>query len=320
MQSPTYAAAVNNKADGLAHIKNLTFNGPAMAIARTLTAMSTLLTIVFTPTSQLFAPSEGRENPIQCDSKLGRANPFCIGDDSSPTIGIAASIIILSLVIVGVVPWITSLLHFYIAFYLQQSLAIPDGGDQVAVFLTLMIAIVYLGDLRLNHWSMVTRTVPWQPYTTIVGLYLIKCQMTVIYLNASIHKMATKDWLEGSELYYILGGSFEPYGFLNSLYEIVVDQPFLSVAATWGAALTELFLGATILMPTHWKKISFVIGAAFHIGIAAFLGITSFQIVMIAGLLILCLPIDSGWLDGSKTLTQFSFKKRVSNSREVSVS
>lgn len=291
------------------------FNGPAVALARTLTAMSTLFTMMFTPTAQLFAPAEGRENPIKCDGITGKVNPFCLGDSPTPQIGIAISIIVLSLVIVGILPGITSLLHFYIAFYLQQNIAIPDGGDQITVFLCFMFAIIYLGDLRLSHWSANTREIPLQPYTTITGLYLIKCQMTVVYLNAAIHKMGTEDWLEGSELYYLLGGYFEPSGVLKFIYGVIVDQPFLGVAATWSSMLIELFLGATILMAARWKKVALIVGLVFHLGILAFLGIASFQIAMIAGLIILCLPTASDWLNGATTLTRLNINS-IDNEKE----
>lgn len=292
------------------------FNGPIMAAARTLTALSTLLTISFTPTEKIFAPSEGREDPIKCDGAIGAANIFCLNGDHTPRLGILLSIIVLSLVIIGILPWITSILHLYIAFYFQQNLAIPDGGDQVAVFITLMLAVVYFGDLRLNHWSAASRKLWWQPYSTVTGAYLLKCQMTIIYLNASIHKMATDDWIEGSELYYLLGGSFEPSGILKSVYRAVVDQPFLGVGATWGAALVELFLGATILMGRKLKIVSLAVGILFHVGIALFLGITSFQIVMIAGLLVLCVPTDSKLMNGHVTVSDFQGVRRPKNRQQ----
>lgn len=107
----------------------------------------------------------------------------------------------------------------------------------------------------------------------------------------------------GSELYYLLGGSFEPSGILKDAYQAIVDQPLLGVGATWGAALTELFIGATILMNRKLKIVSLIVGILFHLGIAVFLGITSFQIVMIAGLLVLCVPTDSKLMNGSMTIS-----------------
>lgn len=291
---------------GLILIKKLeglpVLSGPLAAVSRTLTAISTLLTIIYTPTEKLFAPAEGRIDPIRCDSAYGVFNVFCVNDRAAPDIGIMITIAVLILVITGMFPWLTSILHFYVTFFFQQNLAIPDGGDQVTTFLTLMFMLVFFGDRRINHWHPAEKISFIQPFTTVSGIYLIKLQMAIIYLNAAIHKMATKDWLEGSELYYLLGGSFEPSGIFLPVYRLMVEQPYLSVVSTWGAAILELFLGATLVMPNNLKKLSLCMGLIFHVAIAIFLGITSFQIVMFAGLLILCIPQESIWQNGKKTL------------------
>ena len=271
------------------------YTGPILAVSRTLTAFSTLATIVFTPVAKLFAPAEGRHDPIVCEGGYKNINYFCWEGKQEPRIAIFLSIIILFMVIWGTIPWITSLLHFYLAFFLNKSLAIPDGGDQLCVFLTLFFAIAYFGDMRTNHWQTLTKLLAWIPYTSISAVFLIKAQMSIIYLNAAIHKMAKDDWREGSTLYYLLGGSFEPSGFAYSIYSWMVYQPFITVALTWGSMVIELLLGIVIFTNMRWRYIFFIIGLLFHVGIIFFLGITTFQIAMIAGLIILVVPFNNIW-------------------------
>lgn len=264
--------------------------GPVVGIARSLTGLSSLLTLAFTPTAYLFAPSEGRPDPLNCESAFGNMSIFCLSESRGQELGVTLSMAILSLVVFGILPGLTSIFHFYVALCLNYSLAIPDGGDQIAVFLSFMFAIIYFGDLRISHWSRPTKCLTIQSYSSLIGIFMIKGQMAVVYLNASIHKLATEDWREGSALFYLLGGSFEPHGVFKVLFTAIVNVPILTVISTWSVMLIEIFLGVSFALPKNLQQVALFVGLLFHIFIFLFLGIASFQIVMVAGLIILCSP------------------------------
>lgn len=270
--------------------------GRFLAFVRTIVALGTLSTLTLTPTSYLFQPLAGMESALVCDTytSLGL---YCVVGEDRLGLGVALSVAVLVWVVSGFVPVVSAPLHFYVTWSFANASTIPDGGDQLTVFLTFFIMLMTLGDWRWNHW----RRSGWERMqgsallrgTAFAGLLAVKLQMSYLYLNSAIGKMGQEEWANGTHMYYTSFGYFAPGGWRGDLFEAIVSNPVLTFTMTWGVVALEFMLGLMLLVRGRERVVLFWMGIALHAGIAFWLAIASFQVAMLAGLLLLAVPSTS---------------------------
>ncbi|BBE24323.1 hypothetical protein MN0502_32060 [Arthrobacter sp. MN05-02] len=182
-----------------------------------------------------------------------------------------------------------SWVHLYVALSIVLAIDLPEGGDQAAVAITVCIALISLSDTRYWVWSRSTQ--PNSLGGRFYGLswaahWLLRAQMAYIYLNSSISKMAVEAWQDGSAVYYVTRMEyFGVTGPLAGLMREVTAVPLLAVAATWGTMITELAIAVLILSSRPWQRLAFILAAALHVMIILMIGLGSFGMVMIGGVL-----------------------------------
>lgn len=279
-------------------------------LGRSLVALSTLITLLFSPYHILF--DETIFNIYKIVDSYDYLNLYVILGFKNILLTKWISIIILFFVIIGIYPQITGILHFWIAYSFLRSSAILEGGDQINVILTFFFIPLTLLDSRKNHWDP---TVKVKEYKRIIGnniIAIISIQMSLLYLHAGIEKIyKLDDWVEGTAIYYIFNDSlFGASPWLKSIINPIVTNAVGSFALSWGTIFLEILLFGGIFMTRKKKKLLFIFAILFHVGIAIAFGLISFLFSMAGGLCIYLLPSNYDFIELKQKLYIFLFRKK----------
>ena len=264
--------------------------------ARTLLALSTLLTLAFTDTFALFRPALGIETFPMCSGGLRGFTLFCM----MPThLELAKVVAIIALIVVasGWRPRLTGVAHWWISYSFMNSAILVDGGDQVTSVLTLLLIPVTLLDQRRWHWlppprvEGVTYSESSQRLVCSSVIQVIRLQVALIYLHAAIAKCAVAEWTNGTALYYwFTDPVFGSPSWLDPLLTpLLAYGPFVTLL-TWSVIVLEFSLFASLLADQKYLPILMIVGISFHLGIALIHGLISFSITMTAALILLLRP------------------------------
>jgi len=256
--------------------------------ARSIIALGLLLTFLTNKTEFLFDKhifDYNQENaliPINLFFSLGWENIWFAE---------ILCILILAFVVMGFYPFITGLLHWWVTFSFNEASAIVDGGEQIAVVLTLLLIPVTLLDNRRNHFFLPNLVIPsWKKNigNSIIKI-LIPMQMSILYLHAAVEKVyKVEEWRNGTAVYYFSNDPIFGSALLSNISETILVIPM-----TWSAMLLELVLAGCIFMSYSNRKYFFYVAFLFHLVIAFNFGLVSFLTSMLGGLIIYLLkPIN----------------------------
>ncbi|MFE0045140.1 sporulation-delaying protein SdpB family protein [Streptomyces albireticuli] len=276
----------------------------AYGLARTLLALGTAGTLAFSSTATLFRPVVTIGAYPLCQG-MTAGGAFCLVPRGQFDLLRWLSVVVLLVVASGWRPRFTALPHAYISFSVFSGIAIGDGGDQITWILSLLLALVALGDGRRWHWQTPESPAAGVPSTRATrGWALLgtsawtvaRLQMAFLYFQASVAKLPHTEWADGSAMYYWANNS--SFGFpewLRPLTDPVVRSPAGVAALTWVPVALELALAAALLMPQRRRWALLPLGIAFHLGIAVLMGLWSFAFAMWAGLFLLLTPVGHGF-------------------------
>jgi antimicrobial peptide system SdpB family protein len=272
--------------------------GSWLGLARTLMALGTAGTLAFSDTDAIFAPVLGRDLAPYC-SGIDAISVFCLVPREQLTIMRWLCVVVLLVVAGGWRPRWTAVPHWWIAFSVYNSISIPDGGDQAAAVLALLLVPVLLGDPRRWHWQRGREpdgTSPWSApawsvSVAVVVLVVIKIQVAVIYFQASVAKLGQAEWVEGTSMYYwMVDPAFGPPAWLRPMVEAALDRPLLLVALTWLPLVIEFGLAISVLVRQSVRWALLPLGVGLHLSIAVVMGLWSFSLVMMGACVLLLTP------------------------------
>lgn len=278
----------------MTEIPNFVIWSPLIGVSRSFVALGGLITVLLTPSNYLFRPVAGLGTYPLC-TNIDQTGVFCLMRDNLPLAQGLCAIILIS-VISGFLPQVTSVLHAWVAFSISTSISIPEGGDQIATIIALFLIPICMTDPRINHWQVARSPRRFPEVRTgfaVTFLVGIKIQLTVLYFYSAAGKLFVTEWSEGTAVFYIGQGFFGASGAPLWLITELTSTPIGAAALTWGTILAELALAATLLTRGRTRAVVFVAGLCLHIGIIIFIGLWSFQIIMIGGLIILATPLRS---------------------------
>ncbi|MCX5450769.1 sporulation-delaying protein SdpB family protein [Streptomyces nigrescens] len=270
-------------------------------LARTLVALGTAGTLAASSSETLFRPvATVGEYPL-CNSTMA-ASVFCLSPHNATHLSWIkwACVIILLIIASGFLPRYTALPHAYINYSVFSGIAISDGGDQIALILSMLFVLPALGDTRRWHWQPppgkppITRTTRVFALVGISGLMMLRLQMAVVYLQAVIAKLPHTEWQDGTAMWY--WGSnldFGPAPWLDWLVAPIIATPIGVALMTWVPLCIEGFLAVSLLLPQRLRWWAMGAGIAFHLSIALMMGLWSFALAMTGGILVLCLPLGA---------------------------
>lgn len=251
-------------------------------VGRALIALGELLTLGLTNWTNLTADVLGRTPQLYCAGARG-ISLFCLGGDKPNEIGRWLGIAIAMVVISGLVPRYTSVLHAWLAVSMSISLSLPDGGESVAVFATLLLVPILVPNDRLNGWSAAPRAQsPTLNGIGYAGSLALCVQLAGIYYESGLSKIAVNDWANGSAMFYVTRDPmFGTSGILGGLAQGFTALPIGTAALTWGTIALECTIATLFLAPAHYKRYGLVAVVVLHAGIAVLMGLWSFSLVMI---------------------------------------
>ncbi|MFE7621011.1 sporulation-delaying protein SdpB family protein [Streptomyces sp. NPDC057496] len=265
-------------------------------LARTLLALGTLGTLAFSDAATLFREvATVGQYPLCRGVTAGGA--FCLVEPHQYDTMRWLCCLVLLVAASGWRPRLTAVPHAYVAFSVFTGISIPDGGDQITWVLTLLIAIVSLGDPRRWHWQQLpppSDSAP-RPFLALLGISAIavaRIQMAVLYFQSCVAKLPHAEWADGTALYYWVNNyAFGAPHWLRPVVTAIVDNPLGVAAMTWGPLLLEIALAAALLMPQKVRWMLLPAGVLFHLSIAITMGLWSFALAMSGGLLLLLAPL-----------------------------
>lgn len=271
---------------------------PSYGLARSLLAIGTAGTLVFTTPDVLFHPVVATPRAPHCFGAAG-ISVFCVV--SEPWSLQAARWVAVSLLILVATGWrprLTAVPHWWISFSLQNSASIIDGGDQVTAVVTLLLLPLALSDPRRWHWSIVREEPPSSGLKVcgVVGRCMILLQVAGLYFHAAVAKMGVSQWANGTAIYYwFTDPTYAPPPWLAGPMQTIVMSSIGVVLVTWAVLMLELALALALAFPVSVRKVLLVLGIGFHAAIAVAMGLLSFALAMIAALLIYLAPPRLGF-------------------------
>ncbi|TKK87198.1 hypothetical protein FDA94_18970 [Herbidospora galbida] len=260
-------------------------------LARTMLAVATLLTLLATDTTSLFRPVAGVPDFPNCDD-IAQYGLFCVaGPGPGRYIGIAVLVVVAT----GWRPRFTALPHWWVTVSFQASGSLPDGGDQVAAVMTLLLLPVALTDGRPWHWGPAARVAdPARSLLAWSAFLVVRLQVAGIYLQASMAKLGREEWANGTALYYWLNDPM----FGSPEWASWLLRPVLASAAgvtllTWGAIAVEFALVLGLVARREAWPYLLLAGLGLHASIALLMGLGSFALTMMACLVLYLRPADT---------------------------
>lgn len=268
--------------------------------ARTLLALGTCGTLAFTSPLVLFGNNLG-SSPTPFGIGPGRVGLFYLLT-SHLELARWIAVGILLVAATGWRPRVTCIFHWWIAFSLQSSATILDGGDQITAILTLLLIPVALTDGRAWHWNR--RVTPrfdtaecLRRMVAVSALLAIRIQVAGIYFHSAVLKLSVREWVDGTAVYYwFTNPSFGAPAIRKHLLMPLLLNGGTVAAISWGAIVLELILFMALTMPKKAWKPLLILGIGFHILIALVFGLISFSIAMCAALVLYLRPVENAFL------------------------
>ncbi|WP_338054315.1 sporulation-delaying protein SdpB family protein [Streptomyces spiramenti] len=268
-------------------------------LARTLVALATLGTVLFSSTDSLFRPVSGIEESVSCGGVSG-IGVFCLVPEDRLTAARLLCVAVLLVVASGWRPRWTALPHAWVTFSVWGNIAISDGGDQIATILALLLSLTALGDPRRFHWDRLPADRAETPVSRAVALgclsalVVVRVQMSLLYFQACVAKLPHAEWADGTVMWYwATHPAFGAPGLLQPLVDPVIRNPLGVAALTWVPLAIELGLAVALLLPQRWRWRLLAAGVLFHFSIGLMMGLWSFSFAMWAGLVVLCCPLGA---------------------------
>lgn len=207
--------------------------------------------------------------------------------------GVILAFIVLLWVISGYFSQISCILHAYVSYSFLYDSKIIEGGDQVALIITILLIPICLLDKRVTLWKPKKINYKIPEFLNLISFscfQVIKIQIAIVYLFAGVVKANVSEWTEGSAIYYWLHHTMGTTDFLLDSFGFLINNHIFSPVFTWCTLILEFLLFGSIFMRQNQKNELFYIAILFHIFIAVFFGLWAFSLIMISSLMFLLTP------------------------------
>jgi hypothetical protein len=160
--------------------------------------------------------------------------------------------------------------------FLSRNYLIQYGGN--ALMNQLFFISIFL---RLDDCFSIAsyRTKNRVTNSSMLGLYVMRAQVCLVYIFAGLHKAMWPEWQHGFYVYKILSS---PNFALFNLH-ILFDHPLLINLMTYSVLCLELW-GIFLLWSTRFRRIGLIAFMSLHLGFEIFLNVHLFSLVMVAAL------------------------------------
>jgi len=181
---------------------------------------------------------------------------------------------------------------FMWSIYTRNSLLL-DGGDNISFLVLLyLIPVDSTAVLAIRRSKQVAQGASARTILHNTGLAFIIAQLCIVYMASSMFKIQGQLWQDGTALYYILQVPEYSWPIIT---DHLVPHAWPIVFGTYATVFFQLCFPVMLMRPTA-RILAVVLGMAFHLGIALFMGLTSFSLYMIATEAILLSDRHYRWL------------------------
>jgi len=262
-------------------------------LARTILALGLLITLLFSPIDVLF--DYNIFHNVNTQLPYSSINFFVLMGWENLGLAKVIAVVVLLVTASGFYPRYTGVFHWWIAISFFHASSLIEGGDQINAIICLLLVPVTLLDHRKWHWS---KNNSFNDYSKIIGntmFILVAIQMAIVYLNAASDKFysTSEEWKLGNAFYYFAQDSYFSYPeWMDPLMNNLMANSFFVSGVTWGTIFLELLLFGVLFSNKKIKYALFPLAALFHFSIVLFLGLTTFFLAMLGGLIIYLVPKD----------------------------
>jgi hypothetical protein len=215
-----------------------------------------------------------------------------------------AALVVYFLLMIGYQTRIVSILALPITLaYCHRLSHATFGLDQINALIAMYLMLGDSGGVySVDRWLRVRRgdLLPVQPFvSTNIATRLLQLHMCVIYLFGGIGKARGGTWWDGSACWYAIAS--QEYRSLDLTG--LAHYPWFLAALTHITVFWETFY-CFLIWPKLTRPLCLAIAVAVHGGIALFLGMPTFGLIMIVGNLIFLSPefvdtiVSRKWLRG----------------------
>lgn len=267
-------------------------------LARSTLALGTFITLASHHSDLLFRPMGGEVSGMLQGSGAAQWSLFNLTPPEHLEWARLFSVLVLLLVIIGWRPRITGVLHWWVSFSFASTAMLLDGGDHVAVVLSLLLLPITLTDNRRWHWSVANESDPGilsqlKRDTAVSAMWVIRLQVAIIYFHAGVAKLAVEEWVNGTALYYwFTNPIFGAPSWLEPVLLPLLTSPVGVTLLTWTVLLLEITLFLGLVIERRWRPALLVLGLSFHAGIILVHGLVSFFCSMAAALILYLRPLE----------------------------
>lgn len=194
-----------------------------------------------------------------------------------------AALIVFAAFTVGFYTRVTSILAVIITLsYCHRLAGALFGLDQINAMLAMYLAIGPAGAAySLDAWLAARKSGRRDPeprVSTNIAVRLIQLHMCIIYLFGGIGKMRGELWWDGSAVWFAIAN----YEYQSFDMTWLVRYPFVIALLTHATVFWETFY-PFLVWPRLTRPIALGMAVLVHAGIALFLGMPTFGLVMIFG-------------------------------------
>ncbi len=257
---------------------------PALQVGRSLLALAQLTLLISTPANRALLPINGGDPLEVCERSINRLSAFCLGNPETIR---WIFVVLLILIIVGIFPALLSWIHWYIALSIHFVISVPDGGDQAIVVFTFWLALISMSDLRWNAWLRKGTGVQWSTALPWAASWGLRLQIFYIYFQSAAWKLPVEQWEQGTAVYNVVRmENFGATGLIGEAARWITSVPLIALALTWGTILLEFLIAIFVLGNCKMQRIALFFATFLHVGIALLIGIVSFALTMVGGVMI----------------------------------
>ncbi|MEU7163999.1 sporulation-delaying protein SdpB family protein [Streptomyces morookaense] len=259
---------------------------------RTVIAVAQLGFLLLTPMKALLVPVVGMGDYPHCNS-VRAASALCLGSSGAAHEAQRwLLVVIVAVAASGYRPRWTVIPHAWATYSIAVSIAVPDGGESVAMIMCFLMIPIGLADDRTWHWQQPAREpAPSWRTITFVAFLAVRVQIAYLYLDSAISKFGVADWANGTAEYYFLRdnmfGVAKPW---DGLFLALSKNALVVVALTWGALVIEIAIGICVLASDRWRKAGLAMDIVLHGSIILTMGLWSFAMVMIGSAVVCATP------------------------------
>ncbi|MFF7636959.1 sporulation-delaying protein SdpB family protein [Kitasatospora sp. NPDC008050] len=261
-------------------------------VGRTVLCLAELSVLLFTPAKALLVPVLGISDGPKCGS-VQALSAFCLGHHA---IGAEYPrwllVLVLAVAASGYRPRWTVLPQLWAVYSIATSISVPDGGESIALIVSLLMVPLAIADDRPWHWRPATTApAPDLRVLAFAAFCALRLQVAYIYLDTAISKFGVADWANGTAEYYFLRDNmFGVAHPLSGMFYALSRNTLVVVGMTWGALVMELAIAVCVLSSERWRKVGLALDIALHGMIIMTMGLWSFGLVMIGASIITATP------------------------------